>query len=109
MARRRAYADEFARRLNRAAGLLRERPPSAARRVVQAEFGLSERQARRYVRLAERTPQGVVVPERTVVFTVRLPPSVVDAVRHVAVNSGRSVSATAADALRAGLDPGRGG
>jgi len=106
MARRRAFADEFAQRLNRAAELLGERAPSAARRALQAEHGLSERQARRYVRAAERNPQGVSVPERTVVFTVRLPPSVIDLVRHAAVESGRSLSATAADALRVGLDRG---
>lgn len=106
MARRRAYADEFARRLNRAAELLCERPPSAARRVLQAEYGLSERQARRYIRAAERSPQGVAVPERSVVFTVRLPPSVIDTVRQAAVESGRSLSATAADALRVGIERG---
>ena len=106
MADRRARADEFARRLNRAAELLCERPPSAARRVLQAEYGLSERQARRYIRAAERTPHGVVVPERTVVFTVRLPPSVIDTLRHAAGDSGRSLSATAADALRVGIERG---
>jgi hypothetical protein len=106
MAGRRAHADEFARRLNRAAELLRERPPSAARRLLQAEYGLSERQARRYIRAAERSPRGVAVPERTVVFTVRLPPSVIDAVRQAAVASGRSLSATAADALRVGIERG---
>ena len=106
MARRRAYADEFARRLNRAAELLCERPPSAARRVLQGEYGLSERQARRYIRAAERSPRGVAVPERTVVFTVRLPRSVIDAVRQAAAESGRSLSATAADALRVGIERG---
>ena len=106
MARRRAYADEFARRLNRAAELLCERPPSTARRVLQAESGLSERQARRYIRAAERSPRGVAVPERTVVFTVRLPRSVIDAVRQAAAESGRSLSATAADALRVGIERG---
>jgi hypothetical protein len=108
MARRRAYADEFAERLNRATELLRERTPSGARRVLQVEHSLSERQARRYVRAAERNPQGVAVPERAVVFTVRLPPSVIDSVRHAAAASGRSVSATTADALRVGLDRGGG-
>ena len=106
MARRRAYADEFARRLNRAAELLCEHPPSTARRVLQAEYGLSERQARRYVRAAERSPRGVAVPERTVVLNVRLPRSVIDAVRQAAVESGRSLSATAADALRVGIERG---
>ena len=104
MALRRAHADEFARRLNRATELLRERTPSAARRVLQVEHGLSERQARRYVRAAERNPLGVAVPERTAVFTVRLPPSVVASVRRAAAASGRSLSATTADALRVGLD-----
>ena len=51
--------------------------PAAASRVLQAEHGLSERQARRYVHAAQAAPDGVAVPERTVVFTVRLPPSLV--------------------------------
>lgn len=109
MARRRAHADEVAQRLNRATELLRERTPSAARRVLQAEHGLSERQARRYVRAAERNPQGVAVPERGAVFTVRLPPSVIASLRRTATASGRSLSATTADALRVGLDRGGGG
>jgi hypothetical protein len=104
MALRRAHADEFARRLNRATELLREHTPSAAGRVLQVEHGLSERQARRYVRAAERNPRGVAVPERTAVFTVRLPPSVIASVRRAAAASGRSLSATTADALRVGLD-----
>jgi len=106
MASRRAHADEFAQRLNRAAELLRKCTPSTARRALQAEHGLSERQARRHVRAAERVPQGVAVPERTTVFTVRLPPSVIASVRRAAAASGRSLSATAADALRVGLDRG---
>src|SRR5215216_1084559 len=109
MAPRRAHADEFARRLNRAAELLRDRPSSAARRALQVEHGLSERQARRYVRAAERNPLGVAVPERTAVFTVRLPPSVIASLRHAATASGRSPSSTTADALRVGLDRGSGG
>jgi hypothetical protein len=88
VADRRAYADEFAERLNRAAELLRERPPSAARRLLQAEYALPERQARRYIRAAERAPRSVMVPERTVVFTVRLPPSLIDTMRRAAVESG---------------------
>jgi predicted transcriptional regulator len=109
MARRRAYADEVARRINRAAELLRERGPSVARRALQAEHGLSERQARRYVRAAEHNPRGVAVPERGAVFTVRLPPSVIASLRRTAAASGRGLSATTADALRVGLDRGGGG
>jgi predicted transcriptional regulator len=109
MAHRRAHADELAERLNRAAELLRDRTPPAARRALQVEYGLSERQARRYVRAAERDPWGVAVPERAAVFTVRLPPSVIARLRRAAATSGRSLSATTVDALRLGLNRGAGG
>ena len=83
--------------------LLGERSPAAVVRALQAEHGLSERQARRYVRAAQRSPEAVVVPERTVVFTVRLPGSTIERVRAVAAGSERSLSATVADALGRGL------
>ena len=47
MASRRAYADEYAVRVNRAVGLLVDRSPADAVRGLQVEFGLSERQGRR--------------------------------------------------------------
>jgi predicted DNA-binding transcriptional regulator YafY len=101
--RRRAQADEYAERVNRAVVLLRERSAAEAVRALQIEHGVSERQARRYVRVAQHTPGGVAVPERTVVFTVRLPASLIARVRAAARGSGHSVSATAAEALRVGL------
>ncbi|MGH2857277.1 MAG: hypothetical protein ACRDMJ_07300 [Solirubrobacteraceae bacterium] len=108
MAERRAHADEYAVRVNRAVALLGGYSPAAAVRVLVAEFGLSERQARRYVQAARGCPDGVVVPERTATFTVRLPASLVAEVRGAAARSGESLSATAAGALRAGLErPGR--
>jgi predicted DNA-binding transcriptional regulator YafY len=104
MAERRARAEEYAVRVNRAVALLGERSPAAAVRALAAEFGLSERQARRYVEVARGCPDGVVVPERAAVFTVRLPASLIAVVRGVAARSGESLSATAAWALRAGLE-----
>ena len=71
MALRRAHADEYAVRVNRAVELLADRSPADAVRALQAEHGLSERQARRYVNAALERPGGVAVPERTAVFTVR--------------------------------------
>ena len=44
----------------------------------------SERQARRYVPAAQLAPDGVVVPERTAVFTVKLPASLIARLRTVA-------------------------
>lgn len=104
MAERRAYADEYAVRVNRAVTLLGECTPAAAVRALAVEHGLSERQARRYVQAARRCPGGVRVPERAAVFTVRLPESLIARVRDAAALSGISLSATAAQALRAGLE-----
>jgi|SRR5664279_3657330 hypothetical protein len=104
MASRRAYADEYALRVNRAVELLAELAPADAVRALQAEHALSERQARRYVNAAVERPAGVVVPERTVVFTVRLAPSLIAGLRRHAEVRGVTLSATVAGAARLYLD-----
>jgi hypothetical protein len=104
MARRRARADEYAQRLNAAAALVRERSPAEAVRFLAADYDLSERQARRYVQAAELTPDGVAVPERSAVFTVRLPLSLIAGLRSRARANARSVSGVTAEAVRAYLD-----
>ncbi len=104
MALRRAHADEYAVRVNRAVELLAERSSADAVRALQAECGLSERQARRYVNEALERPGGVVVPERTVVFTVRLAPSLIAGLRERARASGVSLSAVTAAAVAGYLD-----
>src|SRR4051812_33371347 len=96
---RRAYADEYAVRVNRAAVLLRRLSPADAVGVLQAEFGLSERQARRYVNVGLEQPDGVPVPERTAVFTVRLAPSLIAGLRRHARARGLTLSAAVAEAL----------
>ena len=111
MALRRAYADEYAVRVNRAAVLVHDRSLADAVRALQAEFGLSERQARRYVNAGLERPDGVPVPERTAVFTVRLAPSLIDGLRTRAGVTGQSLSAVTAEAVHAYLAGagGRGG
>jgi hypothetical protein len=104
MASRRAYPDEYAVRVNRAVELLAGRSPADVVRVLQAEHGLSERQARRYVNVARAMPEGVVVPERTAVFTVRLAPSLITGLRGHARSRGQTLSATLAEAVRCYLD-----
>jgi hypothetical protein len=100
MGGRRAYADEYAVRVNRAVELLVDRSAADAVRSLRAEHALSERQARRYVNAAMKRPEGVMVPERTTVFTVRLAPSLIAELRDVARSRGQSLSATVADAVR---------
>jgi hypothetical protein len=100
MAFRRAYADEYAVRVNRATVLVRDLSPADAVRALQAEFGLSERQARRYVNAGLEQPDGVPVPERTAVFTVRLAPSLIDGLRGRAGVTGQTLSGVTAEAVR---------
>lgn len=107
MALRRAHLDEYAVRVNRAAVLLRDLAPADAVRALRAEFGLSERQARRYVNVGLREPDGVVVPERTTVFTVRLAPSLIGGLRERARASGKTLSAVTAEAVRSYLGAAR--
>ncbi|MGI8800708.1 MAG: hypothetical protein ACR2KV_00835 [Solirubrobacteraceae bacterium] len=104
MAVRRAYADEYAVRVNRAVALLVDLAPADAVRVLEAECVLSERQARRYVNAALARPGGVVVPERTAVFTVRLAPSFLAGLRDSARVRGVTLSAVVAEAARVYLD-----
>ena len=104
MASRRAYADEYALRVNRAVALLADRSAADAVRVLQAKHALSERQARRYVTAALERPEGVAVPERTAVFTVRLAPSLIAGLRRHARSRGQSLSAMVAEAARLYLD-----
>lgn len=106
MASRRAYADEYAVRVNRAVELLVDRSSADAVRALGAEHALSERQARRYVNAALERPEGVAVPERTAVFTVRLAPSLIAGLRSQARSRGLTLSATLAQAVRLYLDHG---
>ena len=88
---------EYARRVNAAAELLAAGvPPAEAARVLAGRFGCSVRQARRY---AQRATAGgpAVVPEETMVFTVKLPAALVARVR--ARESGSTISAVVAQAL----------
>lgn len=104
MASRRAFADEYAVRVNRAVVLLGDLSPADVVRALHAEHGLSERQARRYVNAALERPGGVVVPERSAVFTVRLAPSLVAGLRRHAQLRGLTLSATVSEAARLYLD-----
>ena len=106
MASRPAFADEYAVRVNRAVELLADRSAADAVRAVQVEHALSERQARPYINAAIERPNGVAVPERTAVFTVRLAPSLIKGLRAVARSRGQSLSATVDEAVRLYLDRG---
>jgi hypothetical protein len=66
--------------------------------MLAARFGVSTRQARRYVEQATSTGRREV-PEENVVFTVKLPGPLAARVRERAQESGVAISALVAEAL----------
>jgi predicted HicB family RNase H-like nuclease len=103
----RSPSAEYATRVNAAAELLDAGVPVAeAARVLAARFGCSIRQGRRY---AERAAEGgrVAAVQATTVFTVKLPPALVDRVRAEAAAAGSTISTLVAQALTEFLARGR--
>jgi hypothetical protein len=107
MAGSRAGGVQYAQRVNAAADLLAGGASAVdAARVLAARFGVSQRQARRYVDQAVSTGRRVV-PQPSVVFTVKVPPALVARVRRRAARSGVTISALVAEALTEFLSPDR--
>lgn len=100
----RANATEQAKRVNAAIALMNRHASVAP--VVQAmmrRFGVSRRQAYRYVERAEEARRPLEMPEQKVVFTVKLPKSLAKRIRRFADSSGRTLSAVVAQALESFL------
>ena len=96
---RRVDAVEYAARINAAVQLVQTGVVVAeAARVLAGEFGVSQRQARRYVDQAVAGGP-VPVPEPSVVFTVKLSAVVAQRVREHAHQSQTTISAVVAGAL----------
>lgn len=96
---RRAGGQEYAARVNAAAALVAAGTSVAgAARELAVRFGLSERQARRYVQRAAASGP-MQVPAPMTVFTVKLPVVLVARIRAHAAESGRSISSVVTQAL----------
>ena len=76
--------------------------PEAARRLAR-EFGLSRRQAYRYLEEAAELDEPVEVLETTVPITLKLPPTTVRALRVYARSSGLTIGVIVTRALDAFL------
>jgi hypothetical protein len=101
---KRARADQYARRVNVAARLLEDGLAVAdAARVIARRYGLSERQARRYVEHASDEGE-IDVPTAKSVFSVNLPNDLIRRVRRLASATGQTLSAVVAQALEEFLD-----
>ena len=96
----RSHAGQYAHRVNRALDLLGDgQPPADAARVLARDYDVSVRQAWRYVREATAHSERLDVPEPKVVFTVKLPASLLQRVRATAASHGKTLSALVGEAL----------
>ncbi|HEY5878174.1 MAG TPA: hypothetical protein VIU11_04655 [Nakamurella sp.] len=99
---------EYAARINAAVELAAAgTAPAVAARMLAGRFGVSVRQARRYVDAAARGR--VEIPDRAVAFTVKLPQGLVGRVRTYAAEHRLAISAVVAAALVEFLARDRGG
>lgn len=105
----RSSSTQLAQRINRALLLLRRlRSGTKAVAALMRRYGISRRQALRYVREAQRVGRMQPIPEPKVVFTVKIPLRLVRALRQMARSTGESLSALVTRALEAFLQK-RGG
>jgi predicted DNA-binding transcriptional regulator YafY len=90
-----------ARQLNAAHQLLArgEQLPAAAQ-TLSREFGLSRRQAYRYLEQAARLGHPVPVEEASIPITLKIPPSAVRQLRSHAARTGLTQGEIVASALR---------
>jgi len=105
----RSSASERAERIN-AAHLLLDKHASLAEAVaeMQSTFGMSRRQAYRYVDVAKSLKHPVPAPTRKIAFTVKVPAELADAVRERAKRKGKSISEIVTGALERFLSRRRG-
>ena len=97
----RSTQSEFALRVNTAKKLLLTAgSPEVARRLLVQRFRISERQAYRYLSVAEETSHPVQIPEEKVVFTVKLPSTLVQKVRETVEKQEMTISEWVEDALQ---------
>ena len=95
---------EQARRVNATVSLLQRKTSSEVLGWLIAHYGLSRRQAYRYLQQAQSAGGPLPVPEAKAVFTVKLPVSLIRQVRQQARQEGGPISQWVAGALQRSLN-----
>ncbi len=106
---RRARRDQIAQRINSAVELLNagQSTPQAIQHLSEA-FGISPRQARRYLDHAQEHGHRVDIPEPKQTFTVKLPSTLIQRLKETAKEQRCTLSSLVEHALEAHLvDPQR--
>lgn len=96
----RAQNSELARRINQAYVLLsKEKPTPEIVEYLTGKYGVSPVQAYRYIEQAKENAGKVAIPEPSVVFTVKVPPSLISRLKKFARSQGMSISKLVGAAL----------
>lgn len=97
---KRSQNSELAKRINQAFALLsKEVPLSQIIDRLMTMFGVSKIQAYRYVQRAKSHKQRMAIPETSVVFTVKLPLSLIKRIKKFARSKEMSISKVVRAAL----------
>jgi predicted DNA-binding transcriptional regulator YafY len=100
---------ERARRINAAHSLIKTNDTiTQAVNVMVAQYGISKRQAYRYIQQAQRIGTHIPIPESKIAFTVKLAPNLIQKLRQYSKKSGHSLSEVVTLALETFLRKGRG-
>jgi len=100
---------ERAQRINAALALIkREKSPARAATALAGKYGISRRQAYRYLHEAEVIGEEIPIPDTKIAFTVKLSRNLIRALRTYAKITGQSLSEIVTQALEAFLQNGRG-
>jgi hypothetical protein len=96
----RAQNTELVKRINSAFAMLqREKPQPLIVESLIGKYGISQVQAYRYIQLAKEINEKMQVPESSVVFTVKLPPTLIKRVKKLSKSKRLSISKVVHTAL----------
>ncbi len=99
---------ERARRINAAYTLIKACDTTAqAVRAMEVQYGISRRQAYRYVQEAQKIGTHIPIPESKVAFTIKLAPNLIQTLRQYSEQSGLSLGEIVTRALETFLCKGR--
>jgi len=91
---------ELAGRINHAFSLLKKGlSPAEILEVLITRYGVSKVQAYRYMQMAKKNQDFIPIPEPSVVFTVKLGPTLIKRVKAIASSMGVSISTVVKMAL----------
>lgn len=100
---------ERAQRINTALSLIKKHDTvSKAADAMTEKYGISKRQAYRYIHEAGKIGAKIPIPAQKIAFTVKLSQGLIQALREYAKKSGKSLSQIVTQSLEDFLQNGRG-